>query len=107
MFCDVGAPGPHIANIRVNYRRGMEELIAYLYAANPAITAVICANELMALGALRELRDICDHLFGPATPLQHEFSIVPDLVIRDSTGPAAPGCAVGAARWRNSRSKES
>jgi len=26
-------------------------------AANPAITAVICANDLMALGALRELRD--------------------------------------------------
>src|SRR5206468_4424169 len=101
-------------NIRVNYRRGMEKVVAYLYslghrrvgfvghhgwgpiserrkavldsvghysdlhvdiavgedtleggrratgrvlAANPAITAVICANDLMALGTLRELRD--------------------------------------------------
>jgi DNA-binding LacI/PurR family transcriptional regulator len=115
VFYDVGAPGSHIANIRVNYRGGMERLIAYLYrlghrrmgfvghhatlgpinerqravldavgrcpdlrveiaadedsleggrravrlllAANPAITAVICANDLMAMGALRELRD--------------------------------------------------
>ena len=28
-----------------------------MLAANPAITAMICANDLMALGALRELRD--------------------------------------------------
>ena len=115
VFYDVGAPGPNIANIRVNYRHGMERLIACLYslghrrvgfvgrhatvgpiserqravldsvrdysdfrvdiaagedtleggrraaglvlAGNPAITAVICANDLMALGSLRELRD--------------------------------------------------
>jgi LacI family transcriptional regulator len=185
VFCDVGTPGSNIANIRVNYRRGMEKLIAYLYslghrrvgfvghhatlgpinerqravldavgsysdlrvdiaagddtleggrraarmvlAANPAITAVICANDLMALGALRELRDrglrvphdisvtgfdnitlaqfsdppltsvhisreeigriICDRLFGPATLLEREFVIDPELVLRDSTGP--------------------
>lgn len=115
VFYDAGAQGGNIANIRVNYVRGMEKLIALLYglghrrlgflghaaalgliderlgallsvaghypglhvktaadedaleggrraarmvlAANPAITAVICANDLMALGALRELRD--------------------------------------------------
>jgi LacI family transcriptional regulator len=115
VFFDADAPGCKIANIRVNYRRGMEKLIAYLYslghrrvgfvghhatwgpinerqramldaigrfpdlhvetaadedtleggrraaglvlAANPALTAVICSNDLMATGALRELRD--------------------------------------------------
>ena len=115
VFYNVGAPGSNIANIRVNYRRGMERLMAHLYslghrrlgfvghhatlgpinerqravldaagrysdlgvetaadedtleggrrgarmvlAANPAVTAVICANDLMAVGALRELRD--------------------------------------------------
>jgi DNA-binding LacI/PurR family transcriptional regulator len=183
---DEGAPGPNIANIRVNYWRGMEKLVAYLYslghrrvgfvghhatlgpiserqravldsvghysdlrvgiaadedtleggrraaelvlAANPAITAVICANDLMALGALRELRDrrlrvpldisvtgfdniklaqfsappltsvhisreeirrmICDCLFGPKTLPDREFVIDPELILRDSTGPA-------------------
>jgi LacI family transcriptional regulator len=193
VFYDVGAPGSNLANIRVNYRRGMEKLIAYLYslghrrvgfvgrhatlgpiderqiavldavgcysdlraetavdedtleggrraarmvlAANSAITAVICANDLMALGALRELRDqglrvphdisvtgfdniklaqfsdppltsvhisreeigriICDCLFGRTTLPEREFVIDPELVLRDSTGPAAPSCRVG------------
>jgi len=98
-------------------------------AANPAITAVICANDLMALGTLRALRDrglrvphdisvtgfdniklaqfsdppltsvhisredigriICDCLFGPTTLMEREFVIDPELVLRDSTGPAA------------------
>ena len=187
VFYDVGAPGSNIVNIRVNYRRGMEKLIAYLHslghrrvgfvghhatwgpinerqramldavgrysdlrvetaadedsleggrraagmvlAANPAITALICANDLMAVGTLRALRDrglrvphdisvtgfdniklaqfsdppltsvhisreeigriICDCLFGPATLLGREFVIDPELVLRDSTGPAA------------------
>jgi LacI family transcriptional regulator len=185
VFYDVGVSGPSIVNIRANYRRGMEKLIAYLYslghrrvgfvghhamlgpiherqravldavgrysdlrvetavdedaleggrraarqvlAANPAITAIVCANDLMAMGALRELRDrglrvphdisvtgfddiklaqfsdppltsihisreeigriICDCLFG-STPLQRDFAIDPELVLRDSTGPA-------------------
>lgn len=188
VFYDVGAPGSNIVIIRVNYRRTMEKLIAYLHslghrrlglvvhhttlgliserqramqdtvgcysdlrvetaadedtleggrraagmvlAANPAITAVICTNDLMALGALRALRDrglrvphdisvtgfdniklaqfsdppltsvhisreeigriICDCLFGPATLTEREFEIDPELVLRDSTGPAAP-----------------
>jgi LacI family transcriptional regulator len=187
VFYDVGAPGSNIVNIRVNYRRGMGKLIAYLHslghrrvgfvghhttlgpinerqravldavgrysdlrvetaaeedtleggrraagmvlAANPSITAVICANDLMALGALRALRDrglrvphdisvtgfdniklaqfsdppltsvhisredigriICDCLFGPTTLMEREFVIDPELVLRDSTGPAA------------------
>jgi len=195
VFYDVVAPGSHIANIRVNYRGGMEKLIAYLYrlghrrvgfvghhaasgpinerqravldavgrysdlcvetavdedaleggrratrqvlAANPAITTVICANDLMAMGALREVRDrglrvpqdisvtgfdniklgefsdptltsahisreeigriICDCLFGP-TPLQgRQVVIDPELVVRDSTGPAR-SCEVGVPR---------
>ena len=193
VFYNVGAPGSNLANIRVNYRRGMEKLTAYLYslghrrvgfvgrhatlgpiderqiavldavgcypdlraetavdedtleggrraarmvlAANSAITAVICANDLMALGALRELRDqglrvphdisvtgfdniklaqfsdppltsvhisreeigriICDCLFGRTTLPEREFVIDPELVLRDSTGPAAPSCRVG------------
>jgi LacI family transcriptional regulator len=186
VFFDVGAAGFHLANIRVDYRRGMEKLIAYLYslghrrlgfvghhvslgpinerqkvvldavggysdvrvetaadedsleggrraaraliAANPAITAMICANDLMALGALRELRDtglrvpqdisvtgfdniqlaqfsapaltsvhvsreeigriICDYLIGQTRP-EREVVIDPELVLRDSTGPAS------------------
>ena len=116
VFYDAGAPDSNMASIRVNHRRGMEKLIAYLYnlghrrvgfvghhgmwgpinerqravldavgcysdlrvetaadedtleggrraarmvlAANPAITALICANDLMAVGSLLELRDI-------------------------------------------------
>jgi LacI family transcriptional regulator len=186
VFFDVGSPGSHIANIRVDYRRGMEKLIAYLYSlghrrlgfvghhmslgpiderrkvvldavggypdvrvetaadedtleggrraaralltANPAITALICANDLMALGALRELRDsglrvpldisvtgfdniqlaqfsappltsvhvsreeigriICDCLLRHMR-IEREVVIDPELVLRDSTGPAA------------------
>jgi len=187
VFYGSGTPGSDIVHIRVNYRLGMEKLIAYLHslghrrlgfvghhttggpmnerqvavldaiggysdlrvetaagedtleggrraagmvlAANPAITAVICANDLMALGALRALRDrglrvpqdisvtgfdniklaqfsdppltsvhisradiggiICECLFGPATLTGREFVIDPELVLRDSTGPAA------------------
>jgi DNA-binding LacI/PurR family transcriptional regulator len=186
VFYGVGTPGSNIVHVRVNYRRGMEKLIAYLYnlghrrvgfvghhttsgpinerqramldavgrysdlrvetaagedtleggrratrmvlAANPAITALICANDLMALGTLRALRDrglrvpqdisvtgfdniklaqfsdppltsvhisredigriICDCLFGPTIVSGREFVIDPELVLRDSTGPA-------------------
>ena len=187
-----------MANIRVNHRRGMEKLIAYLYslghrrmgfvghhgtsgsanerqgavldargcysdlrvetaadedtleggrraarmvlAANPAITALICANDVMALGSLRELRDrglrvphdisvtgfdnvklaqfsdppltsvhisreeigriVCDCLFGPASLAPREFVIDPELVLRDSTGPA-PRSSSGYTRVNN------
>jgi DNA-binding LacI/PurR family transcriptional regulator len=186
VFYGAGTPDSNV-HIRVNYRLGMEKLIAYLHslghrrvgfvghhttwgpiderqtavldavgrypdlrvetaagedtleggrravgrvlAANPAITAVICANDLMALGTLREIRDrglrvpqdisvtgfdniklaefsdppltsvhisredigriICDCLFGPAILAGREFVIDPELVLRDSTGPAA------------------
>ena len=204
VFYDVGAPDRNIANIRVDYRSGMEMLIAYLYslghrrvgfvghhatvgliserqrvmldavggysdlhvetaadedtlegglraarallAANPTITAMICANDLVALGALRELRSrglrvphdisvtgfddiklaqfsdppltsvhisreeigriICDCLIGPTALLGREYGIDPELVLRDSTGPAAANangrqirsCSVGAPR---------
>ena len=101
-------------------------------AANPAITAVISANDLMALGTLCALRDrglrvphdisvtgfdniklaefsdppltsvhisredigriICDCLFGPTTLMEREFEIDPEVVLRDSAGPAAGIC---------------
>ena len=188
VFYDVGAPRHNITNIRVNYRRGMEKLISYLYslghrrvgfvghhgnlgpinerfrvlvdavarypdlkvenaadadtleggrratrallAANPGITAIVCVNDLMAVGTLRELREsgrrvpedisitgfgniklaqfsypaltsvhiprdeigrtICDCLLkSESALLEHEFVIEPELVLRDSTGPAA------------------
>ena len=115
VFYDVGTPRPHITNIRVNYRLGIEQLIGHLsslghrklgfighhsalgpinerrkalsdaVAANPALelhtaadadtleggraaarelldsdfqpTAILCVNDIMAAGALRELRD--------------------------------------------------
>jgi DNA-binding LacI/PurR family transcriptional regulator len=188
VFYDVGAPRPNITNIRVNYRRGMETLVTYLYslghrrvgfvghhttlgpinerakvlldaaarytdlqvqtaadadsleggrravrsllASSLSMTAVVCVNDLMAVGALRELRErgirvpedvsvtgfdnitlaqfcypalttvhiprdqigrtICDSLINPDnTQLEHECIIDPELVLRDSTGPAA------------------
>jgi LacI family transcriptional regulator len=115
VFYDVGTPKRNITNIRVNYRRGMEKLSAYLYslghrrigfvghhatlgpinervrglldaasrypdlkvetasdsdtleggrravrtllAASPRVTAIVCVNDLTAVGALRELRE--------------------------------------------------
>ena len=115
VFYDVGASRKNITNIRVNYRRGIEKVIEYLYslghrklgfvghhamlgplnervrtvmdavAQNPALelqtsadadtldggrhatrsllasgfepTAIICVNDIMAVGALRELRE--------------------------------------------------
>jgi LacI family transcriptional regulator len=188
VFYDVGAPRRNITNIRVNYQRGMEKLISYLYSlghrrvafvghhaalgpinarlkvlldavarfpglqvetsadtdsleggrratrglltAKPAVTAIVCVNDLMAVGALRELRDsglrvpqdisvtgfdniklaqfchppltsvhiprdeigktICDCLIKTEFKLlEQEFVIDPELVVRDSTGPAA------------------
>jgi LacI family transcriptional regulator, galactose operon repressor len=116
VFYDVGAPRMNITNIRVNYRRGIEKVIDYLYslghrrlgfighhallgpinermksvldavARHPdmqvrtaadsdtleggrqaarvlfssgfAPTALICVNDIMAVGALRELREL-------------------------------------------------
>jgi len=102
-----------------------------LLDAHPRVTAVLCVNDLMAVGAVRELRargrrvpedvsvtgfdnitlaqfcqpplttvhipsdtigeTICDFLMNPGKALlPHEFVIDPELVIRESTGPA-PG----------------
>jgi DNA-binding LacI/PurR family transcriptional regulator len=187
VFYDVGTPRRNITNIRVNYRRGMETLVSYLYSLghrrlgfvghhatlgpinermrvvleaaarhpdvrvgtaadtdsleggrraarallteDPSITAVVSVNDLMAMGALRELREsglrvpqdvsvtgfdnikwgqfcypalttvhiprdqigqtICDCLMKASdAPLEREFVIDPELVLRDSTGPA-------------------
>jgi len=115
VFYDVGAPRQNITNIRVNYRSGMEMLIAYLYSlghrrlgfighhamlgpinervnvllesvarfpdvevqtaadtdsleggrratrtllsAKPSLTAIVCVNDFMAVGAMREIRE--------------------------------------------------
>jgi LacI family transcriptional regulator len=188
VFYDVGAPRPNITNIRVNYRRGMETLVSYLYslghrrvgfvghhaslgpinerarvlldaagrytdlevetasdtdtleggrraarsllASRTSLTAIVCVNDLMAVGAMRELRErglrvpedvsvtgfdnvniaqfcypalttvhiprdqigrtICDCLMnGESTQTEREFVIDPEMVLRDSTGPAA------------------
>lgn len=91
-------------------------------------TALVCVNDLMAVGALRELRarelrvpedvsvtgydnvtlsqyavpalttvhipreqigrTICDCLLRPDAAREHEFVIEPELVVRESTGPA-------------------
>lgn len=107
-------------------RRAVRELLA----ASPRTTAIVCVNDVMAVGALRELRErglrvpedvsvtgfdnvnlaqfchpalttvhiprdqigrtICDCLMNRATALlEQEFVIDPELVLRDSTGPAA------------------
>jgi DNA-binding LacI/PurR family transcriptional regulator len=101
-----------------------------LLDAHPRVTAVVCVNDLMAVGALRELRTrgrrvpedvsvtgfdnitlaqfcqpalttvhipsdtigetVCDFLMNPGkSPLPHEFVIDPELVLRESTGPAS------------------
>jgi DNA-binding LacI/PurR family transcriptional regulator len=189
VFYDVGAPRRNITNIRVNYRRGVEKIVEYLYSlghrrlgfaghhsalraidermntvvesaarysglqvstasaedtleggrqaarallasARPP-TAIICVNDIMAVGALRELRErgmrvpqdisvtgfdnirlsefcypalttvhiprerigriICDFLIPEGrsrNDLNHDVVIDPEIVLRDSTGPA-------------------
>lgn len=188
VFYDVGQPRKNITNIRVDYRRGMEKLISYLYslghrrmgfvghhamlgpinervkvvldaasrypdlqvetaadsdtleggrratrtllAGTPGLTAIVCVNDLMAVGALRELRDrgiripddisvtgfdnvelaqycypaltsvhiprdqigqiVCESLISQENGArQGEMVIDPEVVLRDSTGPAA------------------
>jgi DNA-binding LacI/PurR family transcriptional regulator len=104
-----------------------------LLEAAPAVTAIVCVNDLMALGALRELRTrgrrvpedvsvtgfdnvtlaqfavpalttvhiprdqivrtICDCLMREDAPREREFVIEPELVLRESTGPAPDGPA--------------
>jgi DNA-binding LacI/PurR family transcriptional regulator len=102
-----------------------------LLDAHPRVTAIVCVNDLMAVGALRELRSrgrrvpedvsvtgfdnvtlaqyshpalttvhiprdeigqtICDTLMArDKAPFPREFVIDPELVLRESTGPA-PG----------------
>ncbi|MCU1238532.1 MAG: transcriptional regulator, LacI family [Candidatus Solibacter sp.] len=188
VFYDVGAPRRNITNIRVNYRRGIDKIIDYLYslghrrlafighhatlgpinervktvldaasrypdldirtaadddtldggrlAARALLsgthpTAILCVNDVMAVGALRELRErglrvpqdisvtgfdnvklaefcypalttvhiprdrighlICESLLAKSEHTEvadHEMVIDPELVLRDSTGPA-------------------
>ena len=97
----------------------------------PATTALVCVNDVMAIGALRELRvrgrrvpedvsvtgfdnvalsqfavpalttmhvprdeigrTICECLMSDDVPPLREFVIEPELVVRDSTGPAPKG----------------
>jgi DNA-binding LacI/PurR family transcriptional regulator len=195
VFYDVGTPRENIANIRVNYRRGVEKVIDYLYslghrrlgflghhailgpinermkavmesvARYPDVevrvaadadtleggreaaralmytgfgpTAIVCVNDITAVGAVRELRDrgiavpgsvsitgfdniklsefcypalttvhiprdrigniICERLIPGAEPApsgEREIVIDPELVVRDSTGPARQAAAV-------------
>ena len=107
-----------------------------LLDAHPRVTAIVCVNDIMAVGALRELRTrgrrvpedvsvtgfdnvtlaqychpalttvhiprdaigqtICDTLIhSDKAPFPHEFVIDPELVLRESTGPAPGGAQVG------------
>jgi DNA-binding LacI/PurR family transcriptional regulator len=100
-----------------------------LLSANPRLTAIVCVNDVMAVGALREIRErglrvpedisvtgfdnvnlaqfcypaltsvhiprdqigriICNSLLpGDKTAIDHDVVIDPELVVRDSTGPA-------------------
>src|SRR5580700_6629855 len=100
-----------------------------LLSAHPEVTAVVCVNDFMAVGAMREIRErglrvpedisvtgfdnvklatfccpaltsvhiprdqigqiICDSLIpNGKIMLEHEILIGPELVLRDSTGPA-------------------
>jgi DNA-binding LacI/PurR family transcriptional regulator len=192
VFYDVGTPRGNVTNIRVNYRRGIEKVVDYLYSLGhrrlgfighhailgpinerikavmdavariPSLevrtaadadtleggrqaarqllsngyepTAIICVNDVTAVGALRELRErgirvpqdmsvtgfdnvklsefcypalttvhipreqighiICESLMsksGKWAAAAAGIVIDPELVLRDSTGPAPPG----------------
>jgi DNA-binding LacI/PurR family transcriptional regulator len=101
-----------------------------LLSANPRLTAIVCVNDFMAVGALREIRDrglrvpedisvtgfdniklaqfcypaltsvhiprdqigqiVCDALLPNETRrVEHDIVIDPELIVRDSTGPAS------------------
>jgi DNA-binding LacI/PurR family transcriptional regulator len=109
---------------------GGRRAVRVLLAASPRLTAMVCVNDVMAVGALRELRErglrvpedvsvtgfdniqlaqfcypalttahiprdqigrtICECLMNRENVLlEHEFVVDPELVLRDSTGPAA------------------
>jgi LacI family transcriptional regulator len=109
---------------------GGRRAVRALLAANARLTAIVCVNDVMAVGALRELRErglrvpedvsvtgfdnvdlaqfchpalttvhiprdkigqtICHCLLTPGkASFEHEFVIDPELVLRDSTGPAS------------------
>jgi DNA-binding LacI/PurR family transcriptional regulator len=105
-------------------RRGTRVLLS----ENPGLTSIVCVNDLMAVGAMREIRErglrvpedisvtgfdniklaqfcnptlttvhiprnqigqsICDVLISNERTKQCEILIDPELVVRDSTGPA-------------------
>jgi LacI family transcriptional regulator len=107
---------------------GGRQAARVLLAKMPKLTAVVCVNDVMAVGALRELRSrgrrvpedvsvtgfdnvtlaqfavpalttvhipreqigrtICECLMRDDVPREHEYVIEPELVVRDSTGPA-------------------
>jgi LacI family transcriptional regulator len=108
---------------------GGRRAVRALLDAHPRVTAVLCVNDVMAVGAMRELRTrgrrvpedvsvtgfdnitlaqfcepalttvhipsdiigetVCDFLMNPGKALlPHEFVIDPELVLRESTGPA-------------------
>ncbi len=111
---------------------GGRRAVRTLFATRPALTAIVCVNDVMAVGVLKELREqgvrvpeqvsvtgfddirlaqfchpalttahiprdaigrtICDCLMGrDTTALEREFVVDPELVVRDSTGPATQG----------------
>jgi DNA-binding LacI/PurR family transcriptional regulator len=107
---------------------GGRQAARLLLARSPRPTALVCVNDVMAVGALREVRArglrspedvsvtgfdnvtlaqfsvptlttvhiprdqigrvICDCLMRSDVPREQEFVVEPELVVRDSTGPA-------------------
>jgi LacI family transcriptional regulator len=107
---------------------GGRQAARVLLARSPRPTALVCVNDVMAVGALREVRTrglrspedvsvtgfdnvtlaqfsvptlttvhiprdqigrvICDCLMRSDVPSEHEYVVEPELVVRDSTGPA-------------------
>jgi DNA-binding LacI/PurR family transcriptional regulator len=117
------------ATADVDSLEGGRRAVRTLLSADPTLTAIVCVNDFMAVGALREIRErglrvpedisvtgfdnvklaqfcypaltsvhiprdqigqiICDSLLaGDKTLTEHEILIDPELVLRESTGPA-------------------
>jgi DNA-binding LacI/PurR family transcriptional regulator len=74
VFYDVGAPRQNITNIRVNYRRGIEKIVDYLYSLGH--------RKLGFVGHHSTLGPINDRV----TPLLESAARYADLTVRTSAG---------------------
>ena len=74
VFYDVGAPRQNITNIRVNYRRGIEKIVDYLYSLGH--------RKLGFVGHHSTLGPISDRV----KPLMDAAARYPDLTVRTAAG---------------------